>query len=154
MQKKLSSMPISNALKSSFISKRSNLVEDSALSEQIKVLLESRINSHLSYTVDEINEIESLEKRLFPQDFCLDVETTKRFRALCALSKHELKSSMSITSHRKFIGPIIVAAKKLLWPLIRIHLKNNFDNLEEFSARTVETLAQQHLELAALKITK
>ena len=81
----------------------------------------------------------------------LDKQTSERFRALASFSQLELKPAREIKSHRKIIGPIIVALKRMSWPLIKIHLKDSFESLEQFSAWSLDTIAKQQVELENLK---
>jgi hypothetical protein len=43
-----------------------------------------------------------------------------------------------ITSHRKFIGPVIVAFKKLLFRVLAVLLKEQLARQRDFNAKTVE----------------
>ena len=106
------------------------------LEKRAKDALNSRLKSAENYTLDEIAEISSLERKLFPQS-SIDKETTDLFRRLSALSNIKLTPSREITSHRKLIGPLIVAVKRISYPLIRVHLKRIFEALEEFCAWSV-----------------
>lgn len=106
---------------------------DLSLETRAKSALEQRLNSAHNYTAQEIAEVGSLERKLFPS-CVIDKETTEVFRRLCVLSNIKLVPSSEIRSHRKFIGPVIVAVKKLSYPMIRVHLKGIFEALEEFCA--------------------
>ena len=64
------------------------------------------------------------------------------------LSQVELKPARQIKSHRRFIGPVIVGVKKLIYPLIKLHLKDVFQGLEEYCQWNVY---QQARTAAALK---
>lgn len=74
-----------------------------------------------------------------------DVELEK-LRILCRSWDIDLRPSR-ITSHRKFIGPLIVAIKKLLFPLIRFFLKDLIQQQRSYNAASLALIA----EIAARK---
>ncbi len=123
----------------------------STLEQRAITQLESRLASNRHYTSSEVVEIEELDRRLIPTDIDIDEGTTKKLRALCKLSQCELKPAREITSHRPFIGPIIVAIKKLSWPLIKIHLKEAFAGQQEFNSWAVYSIAENSVENIRLK---
>src|SRR5690606_32643992 len=92
-----------------------------------------RLESGLEYRRDEISEIEAIDHRLLPPTLDLDSETVERLRALARLSRCELAPASKTSSHRPYVGKLIVFAKRLTWPFIRTQLKGTFDALEEFN---------------------
>lgn len=74
-----------------------------------------------------------------------DVELEK-LRVLCRSWDIDLKPG-SITSHRKIVGPLIVCFKKLLFPLVRMFLKDLIQQQRSFNAATLALIA----EIAARK---
>lgn len=121
------------------------------LSDRAAANLQNRLRQHASYTNEEIAEISKKNGRLFPRDFQLSTDGTNRFRALCQLSNIQLRPSRQITSHRRYVGWLVVLVKKLTWPLVQFHLKEPFAGIQEFSSWAVTTMAKQHSELAALR---
>jgi hypothetical protein len=113
--------------------------------------LEQRLDRNLKYTREEIEKITKLDRSLFPEDFQLNEEHSNDLRALASLSQCQLKPARSIRSHRPILGPLIVALKKITWKLIKVHLEEPFDGLQEFSARMVDSHAKQILETEQLK---
>lgn len=123
------------------------------LERRVEESLAQRVREGESYTPEEIERVAGLDHRIFPQDFELDVETTEHFRALTLLSQSELKPASQITSHRRFVGPLIVALKRLSWPLIRIHLDKVFQGIQEHQSWVTVRLARQEVALREARQT-
>lgn len=130
---------------------RSAPVEPHELEDQIHLRLSTRLNQNSKYTVEEVRRITDLDRSLFPKDFAVSKETSDNLRALANLSQCQLKPAREIRSHRKLLGPVIVALKKLTWPLIKVHLNDTFEGLQEFCSRMVYSHAKQILETERLK---
>lgn len=113
--------------------------------------LKERIESDVSYDVDEIESITKRSHSLFPADYRLDSETAKYMRALSALSQAELRPSRAIRSHRKFIGPLVVFLKRATWPLVKFHLTDSFKGIEEFQSWAVTAIGQLVVKNRALE---
>ncbi len=115
----------------------------------IDTALANRLGS--TYTLEEIERVTNLSRRVFPPDVDINEETLERFRALARLSQIQLRPASQIKSHRKLIGPIIVFFKKLTFPFIQVHLKQPFEGLEEFASGLVYSLAKEVVEVERLK---
>lgn len=113
------------------------------LEAQIEANLSARLETSISYSLAEIRRISNLEHRFFPARYALGETTGERLRALCRLSRCSLKSASEIKSHRRVIGPIIVALKRLTWPFVRAQLKGTFEAQEEFNTLLIETVAKE-----------
>jgi len=70
----------------------------------------------------------------------IDDETLERLRRLCEVWEVNMKQT-HITSHRPVVGPIIVFFKKLLFPLLKIFLKEPFAQQRKFNAEALALLA-------------
>jgi hypothetical protein len=125
--------------------------QSSELNQRINSALAERLSGNDAYNKEEITKVSNLKSKLMPEGFVLSTEQTENLRALCKLSKVELKPAREITSHRKIIGPVIVFLKKLTWPLMQIHLKDTFNELSDFCSWTVKTIAKQTIEIEELK---
>jgi hypothetical protein len=121
------------------------------INQRINSALSSRLSGNDAYNKEEIIKVANLDNKLMPEGFVLSSDQTEHLRALCKLSKVELKPAREITSHRKIIGPAIVFLKKLTWPLMQIHLKDTFNELSDFCSWTVKTIAEQTIEIEKLK---
>jgi hypothetical protein len=119
-----------------------NFSESEFLASKAENELEIRLRGQQNYSSDEIERVSSLDSRLFPPNYSLSKEATRDLRALCSLSQCELMHPAKISSHRRIIGRPIVAAKRLLWRLISLHLKDTLSGLQEFCAWSVYSQAK------------
>ncbi len=124
-----------------------SLVPDiNSLQGEIQAQLDARLRGNpRHYNTSEIQAIALTETHLFPTGFQLTESETEEFRALCNFSQVSLRPAR-ITSHRKYLGPIIVFLKRCSWPLLQVHLKNVFAGVQEFQIRSVVTMARQLVE--------
>ena len=113
--------------------------QQAALSSRVRESLQARIECSEDLSQDEVAEIEGLSCRLFSKHFELDRRTSEQIRALCKLSQCELKDGRKISSHRRFIGAPIVAAKRILWKFNRALLEDSFVGLQEFCSCMVRS---------------
>lgn len=67
--------------------------------------------------------------------------TLERLRRLCQLWDVDLRPARAITSHRRVIGPVIVAAKRLLFPIVRFFMHDTLRQQREFNATAIALLA-------------
>ncbi len=111
------------------------------LDARAREALAERLEKRTNVNFEEIEEVSTLSRRLFPVGLELDFRTLERFRALASFSQFQLLPHTQITSHRRFLGPIIVALKRLSWPILQVHLRKSFEGQQEFNARVVEALA-------------
>ena len=122
-----------------------------ALEIRIKDNLARRLNENQHYQKNEIENVVKVAPRLFPHEFVLGKEISGFLRHLAIFSPQELKPTAEITSHRRFLGPLIVRFKKLFWPLIYVHLRKPFESLEEFHSGVLGTVAWQAGEIHDLR---
>ncbi len=138
-------------LLSSTADDKDSLAENAELERRIRDNLAKRLASSTDYTANEIADLEQVAPTLFPPDFCLEKETGGIIRHLAIHSQQRLKPSARITSHRRFIGPLIVKFKRLFWPLLNLHLRDQFVAMEEFSCGAVAAIAWQAAEIQELR---
>ncbi len=55
------------------------------------------------------------------------------------------------TSHRKYAGPVIVAAKKLIYPILRAFFKDTLHQQRSFNAGSIALMAELSEEIERLK---
>jgi len=118
---------------------KNDFFELSAVSEDA---LNRRLSNSDEYSAKEIEEVASFSERLFPPDFEITTELTENFRVLTRHSKVELRPK-EISSHRKFVGPIIVAFKSVLFKLMGVILKDTLASQEIFNRYVVKALAKE-----------
>lgn len=123
------------------------------LEERICKQLNARLDQDLNYSETEIRRISEMSRSLFPDTFELTEGQTNNLRALTNLSQCELRPAREIKSHRKILGPFIVAAKRVSWKLVKIHFDDTFKGLQEFCAKMVQSHAKLMLETENLKNT-
>lgn len=68
-------------------------------------------------------------------------ERLEKLRRLCQLWEVELAPPREISSHRPFVGPLIVAAKKMMFPILRVFLKDTLRKQRDFNAAAIALLA-------------
>ena len=122
---------------------KDNGIEHTEILEKISENLNARLTDATSYTVEEIERVSRLDRRLFPAKFRLTSADSERIRALCALSKTEIDPLRGITSHRPLIGPLIVGAKRLLWRSFKPLLDQTFDGIQEYNSWQIYSQAAQ-----------
>jgi hypothetical protein len=127
---------------------RSGIDAREEVEKSVSKRVQKRFGEH--YTAGEIDHISNLDSSMFPPGFELDETTSNTFRSLARLSHCALKPA-HLRSHRKIIGPIIVAIKKLIWKLVKVHLEPAFDGLQEFCSWMVYSQAKQVAEIDRIR---
>lgn len=115
--------------------------EEFQLDLRIQNALAQRLAGNPDYTIAEIEHVGRLSKKLFPEGLDTDEKTNERLRALATTSMFEIRPARTITSHRKFLGPLIVLMKKISYPFIKIHLQESFAGQQEFNSLMLDTVA-------------
>ncbi len=121
------------------------------LNERLELLRSERKENRPTLSETEIDDIRNLDHRLFPRDFELGKKDTEELRAICSLSQTGLRQVRKISSHRPLIGPAIVFAKRILWRIVQVLLKETFDGTQEFNARLVKSHARALLSIHRLE---
>jgi hypothetical protein len=93
------------------------------------------------FTAKDIAYISSLERPVLNGSFKASPEQLTRLRRLCQTWDIDIKLT-EIKSHRPIIGPVIVALKKMLFPILKILLKDFVKAQREFNAATIMLLAE------------
>ena len=65
----------------------------------------------------------------------------EKLRRLCQLADVDLVPAR-ISSHRPYIGPVIVAAKKVLFSILKVLLKDTLRKQRDFNAAVISYLAE------------
>lgn len=106
-------------------------------------LVEERVRDKVAsgeYTADDIYYVANVELGLCKGELLLPDKQLERLRRLCQLWDVDLRAA-EITSHRKIIGPIVVAVKKLLHPILRAFFKETLKQQRDFNAAVIAYLA-------------
>ena len=121
------------------------------LEQRAAAALAARTCNNPHYTTAEIAQLEQLNSSVLPRGFELSLDDTETLRALAKFSQTTLRPAAEIRSHRPYIGRLIVALKRLSWPLVQLHLKDTIAGIREFNSRLVVQTARQMVELQLLR---
>lgn len=93
------------------------------------------------YTKEDVEYVKNLD--LFPLKDAsnLDNEMLERLRRISEVWEVKLGYD-EITSHRPVVGKLIVAVKKLIFPLVSLVLKKPLEQQRRFNAEVVSLLAK------------
>jgi hypothetical protein len=106
--------------------------------------IQDRCDSRLQEGVVRAQDVDNIRNRaldLIPKDLSVDAVALEKLRRLCQLWEVDLHVG-DISSHRKWIGPVIVQMKKLLFPVIRFFMKDFIREQRDFNAATIQLLAE------------
>ncbi len=112
---------------------------DPELAKTLKERVEAQIAAK-HYTSNDVKYISMLKLALCNGDLVVNDEVLEQLRRLCQLWNIKLKPQ-NITSHRKFIGPFIVAFKKVFFAILSVLLKDVIREQRTFNANVVALLA-------------
>lgn len=101
--------------------------------------LEQRVAARLvakEFRADEIEYIKNADFFPIRGTLCVSEAELNTLRRLCQAWEIELRPG-KITSHRPLIGPLIVAAKKLVFPLIQVFLKDLVKQQKDFNSSSI-----------------
>lgn len=93
------------------------------------------------FAAKDVAYISTLERPVLNGHFKATSERLNRLRRMCQTWDIDIKLT-EIKSHRPLIGPIIVALKKMLFPILKILLKDFVKAQREFNAATIMLLAE------------
>ena len=111
----------------------------SKLAESLHQRVAARITNG-EYTWNNVGYIERVNRNPLGPDANLSKQQLEMLRKACQLWDLELRPA-EITSHRKFLGPLIVAAKKLLYPILKVLLRDVINQQRDFNAAAIALLA-------------
>ena len=112
-----------------------------------KKALKDRLYNAKNYNQDEIDKISNIDISLIGKDTVLDKQSTEILRSLCAHSNFDKELSVK-ESHRKYIGPMIYTAKKLLARVNKVILKKQLtqkENIAHYNTAAVINLYRKEL---------
>ena len=106
------------------------------LTDKVKALI-----SEGEFSKEDVKYIDKLDLCLTKGSLDLTNKQLENLRRLCQLWDVEIRT-VDISSHRKFIGPVIVAVKRLVYPLIKFFLKDFIRQQRAFNAASIATLSE------------
>jgi hypothetical protein len=107
----------------------------SALSARVQQRIQSG-----AFKKADCDYIKRLPARLTPGDLQLSDLQLERLRQVCQRAEVQLMP-MKITSHRRWIGPIIVASKRILFSILKVLLKDTIRRQNDFNSAVISYLA-------------
>ncbi len=114
------------------------------LSPELEAEVKKRVSDRIAtgkYRREDVDYVKNLD--LFPLKDAsnLDSEMLERLRRVSEVWEVKLGYD-EITSHRPLVGPIIVAIKKIIFPLVSLVLKKPLEQQRRFNAEVVSLLAK------------
>jgi hypothetical protein len=113
--------------------------------------LEQSVNAKVAagkFRREDIEYIARIDRQLVKGTLDVSDSRLEKLRRLCQLWEVDLKAG-EITSHRRIIGPFIVAFKKLLLPMVRVLFKDTLRQQRDFNAATISLLTELSQEKKA-----
>ena len=122
-----------------------------ALAASLRQRVEQRIAAG-EYLPDTIQYFNEVSFRAVPGELTVSDKRLEQLQKLCQLWDVRLRPK-EISSHRKFLGPLIVAAKRVVYPVLSAFLKESFYQQRSFNAAALAMLAELSEELERLRGT-
>jgi hypothetical protein len=113
---------------------------DSGLEEYVHARVQERIAAG-KYSAGDIAYIAKMSARVTADKLDVSYQTLEKLRRLCQLWDVDLRPG-GISSHRKILGPAIVAAKRLFYPVLRVFMKDFIRQQRSFNAAVISVLAE------------
>jgi hypothetical protein len=122
-------------------------------SAQLCQLVASRVQERISagqYSIDTIKYFQEVSFNPVADDLTVAEKRLEQLRKLCQLWDLKIRPA-EITSHRRFIGPLIVAGKRLVYPILSAFLKDTLHQQRSFNAGVIGLLAELSEDVERLK---
>jgi hypothetical protein len=119
------------------------ILQGKVVQGQLISCIRERVAEHIRdghYSADEVGYIAAIDEMPVKGTVDISSERLEKLRRLCQVWEVDLRYN-NITSHRFLIGPIIVAIKKIFYPVIRAIFKDYIRQQKEFNAATIALLA-------------
>lgn len=114
--------------------------EDANLESELKQSSE-RVLAAGELSAKQLKHVSNLKASVVDGELQVNDVVLEKLRTLCMSWDIDIKPR-EIASHRKFIGPVIVAFKKLLYPIIRALLFNTIQAQRHFNGTAISLLAE------------
>jgi hypothetical protein len=108
----------------------------------LEAIVSSRVKAKIAqglFAERDVAYIASLHRPLSDKKLVLTSERLELIRKLCQLWEFDVVPP-KVSSHRKIIGPCIVALKRCLFPIVRVLLKDSIKRQREFNATVIKLL--------------
>ncbi|RMG40372.1 MAG: hypothetical protein D6719_11060 [Candidatus Dadabacteria bacterium] len=115
-------------------------LHDSALADGVRSDVLSKIEAG-EFTADEVEYVRKVSLRPLKGRLEVRGRDLELLRRISKLSEVDLRPAV-ITSHRKILGPFIVAAKRLFYPILKVFLKDFIRQQKDFNAAVTTMLVR------------
>lgn len=112
--------------------------------EVLKELIDSKAKKLYAdgkITENNLRYLQQLDLSIVKSELNISDLMLERLRLNAQLFDVDLRPR-EISSHRKIIGPVIVAVKKMIFPVIKFFLKDFIRQQKDFNASVIATLGQ------------
>ena len=113
---------------------------DANLEQRVASQVQGRIAAG-QFAARDVEYVAGLTRPVFSGRADLDDDSLEKLRTLCKMWDVDIRPA-AITSHRKFLGPLIVKCKQVFFPLLRVLLKDFIAQQREFNATAITLLAK------------
>ena len=113
---------------------------DTKLGAELQQRMRQRIAAG-DYTIHDVRFVRILQLNLFRSAPQMSADRFEKLRRLC-LSWNIGLRPLEISSHRKYIGPVIVTAKRILFRILQVLLKDLILQQRTFNANAIALLAE------------
>jgi len=110
------------------------------LENELQAIRDKRIESG-DYSIENIRYVSKLSLSACSGELSISDQKLEKLRRLCQLWDVKLRPR-EISSHRKLVGPVIVAVKRAIYPVLKFFLKDMLHQQREFNAATIRLLAE------------
>lgn len=115
-------------------------VSSPELAEQLSQRVAGKIAAG-EFTADFVKVVGKMEPGVLKSSLQASESELEALRRLCQIWDVDLKQPR-ITSHRPIIGPLIVGLKRILFPILRMFMRDTLRQQRDFNAQTIALLMQ------------
>lgn len=114
--------------------------EDQEMQSQLLSKKQSLIDSG-ELTEDQIKYMKQVDLSITKGELDISDKALEKLRVLCQLWDVDIRPQR-IESHRKFVGPIIITAKKLVFPILKSFMKDFVRQQKDFNAGVISLVGE------------
>jgi hypothetical protein len=120
---------------------------------ELASILQSRVATRIKageFLPDTLHYFQEVSFKPVTGDLTVSEKRLEQLQKLCQLWDVRIRPQ-EVTSHRRILGPLIVAVKKLAYPVLGAFLKETFHQQRSFNAAAIALVAELSEELERLK---
>lgn len=122
------------------------------LAQSLSEIVSSKVKSG-EYSARDISYLASLNRPVLSERLLVTADRLEKLRAMCQSWDIDFRPSQ-ISSHRPFVGPIIVAFKKAIQPILKALLKDTITQQRNFNASVITAVTDLSNEVEKLRSFK